>query len=154
MRREAQDEFRGAAQARAWADRRLRCGPRPRRGLSMGPGSINGLRRAGAHHWHSEDTQSWAHWQYSAGPRLELGTISRTMALATAVSNGQNPLVMSNTGAAKQLRGPKHENWPVWRYALGGGENRCLAPVATHHALARVNGAIDGPYFPPARHPN
>jgi hypothetical protein len=31
-------------------------------------------------------------------------------ALPTALSNGQNLLGMSNTGAMKQLRGPKHEN--------------------------------------------
>jgi hypothetical protein len=69
---------------------------------------------------------------------------------------------MSNTGAMKQLRGPKHENWPVcdpraaprlsclgpaWgiyidKYGLGSGDNG-------HLALARANGAIDGPYCSP-----
>jgi hypothetical protein len=48
----------------------------------------------------------------------------------------------------KQLRGPKHENWPVCdpraalpgEYGLKSGEN---------WHLARVNGAIDGPYCSP-----
>jgi hypothetical protein len=31
----------------------------------------------------------------------------------TALSNAWSPLGMSNTYAMKQLRGPKHENWPV-----------------------------------------
>jgi hypothetical protein len=52
---------------------------------------------------------------------------------------------MSNTNAMKQLRGPKHENWPVCdprapappgEYGLKSGENG---------HLARANGAIDGP---------
>jgi hypothetical protein len=46
----------------------------------------------------------------------------------------------------KQLRGPKHENWPVCdpraalpaEYGLERGENG---------HLARANGAIDGPYI-------
>jgi hypothetical protein len=50
----------------------------------------------------------------------------------------------------KQLRGPKHENWPVCdpraapagEYGLKSGENG-------HLALARPNGAIDGPYCSP-----
>jgi hypothetical protein len=49
----------------------------------------------------------------------------------------------------KQLRGPKHENWPVCdpraaphgEYGLKSGENG---------HLARANGAIDGPYCSPA----
>jgi hypothetical protein len=48
----------------------------------------------------------------------------------------------------KQLRGPKHENWPVCdpraappgEYGLKSGENG---------HLARANGAIDGPYCSP-----
>ena len=48
----------------------------------------------------------------------------------------------------KQLRGPKHENWPVCdpraappeEYGLKSGENG---------NLARANGAIDGPYCSP-----
>jgi hypothetical protein len=55
---------------------------------------------------------------------------------------------MSNTNAMKQLRGPKHENWPVCdpraappgEYGLKSGENG---------HLARANGAIDGPYYSP-----
>jgi hypothetical protein len=55
---------------------------------------------------------------------------------------------MSNTNAMKQLRGPKHENWPVCdpraappgEYGLKSGEN---------WHLARANGAIDGPYCSP-----
>ena len=55
---------------------------------------------------------------------------------------------MSNTNAMKQLRGPKHENWPVCdpraappgEYGLKCGENG---------HLARANGAIDGPYCSP-----
>jgi hypothetical protein len=31
----------------------------------------------------------------------------------TALFNGQTPFGMSNTNAMKQLRGPKHENWPA-----------------------------------------
>jgi hypothetical protein len=50
----------------------------------------------------------------------------------------------------KQLRGTKHENWPVCdpraapprEYGLRSGENG-------HLALARANGAIDGPYCSP-----
>jgi hypothetical protein len=53
---------------------------------------------------------------------------------------------MSNTNAMRQLRGSKHENWPVCdpraappgEYGLKSGENG--------HLLARANGAIDGPY--------
>jgi hypothetical protein len=70
------------------------------------------------------------------------------LALPTALFNGQNPLGMSNAGAMKQLRGPKHENWPVCDpraappgdYGLKSGENG---------RLARANGAIDGPYCSP-----
>jgi hypothetical protein len=48
----------------------------------------------------------------------------------------------------KQLRGPKHENWPVCdpraappgEYGLKSGENG---------HLARAKGAIDGPYCSP-----
>ena len=48
----------------------------------------------------------------------------------------------------KQLRGPKHENWPACdpcaappeEYGLKSGENG---------NLARANGAIDGPYCSP-----
>jgi hypothetical protein len=77
-----------------------------------------------------------------------IGTISRKMVLLAALSNGQNPLGMSNTGAMKQLRGPKHENWPVCdpravppgEYGLKSGENG---------HLARPNGAVDGPYCSP-----
>jgi hypothetical protein len=57
---------------------------------------------------------------------------------------------MSITNAMKQLRGPKHENWPVCvcdpraappgEYGLESGENG---------HLARANGAVDGPYCPP-----
>jgi hypothetical protein len=55
---------------------------------------------------------------------------------------------MSNTNAMKQLRGPKHENWPACdpratppeEYGLKSGENG---------HLARANGAIDGPYCSP-----
>ena len=55
---------------------------------------------------------------------------------------------MSNTNAMKQLRGPKHENWPVCdpraappgEYGLKSGENG---------HLTRANGAIDGPYCSP-----
>jgi hypothetical protein len=50
----------------------------------------------------------------------------------------------------RQLRGPKHENWPVCDlraappggYGLKSGENG---------HLARANGAIDGPYCSPTR---
>jgi hypothetical protein len=42
-----------------------------------------------------------------------LCAISCIEALPTALSNGQTPLGMSNANAMKQLRGPKHENWPV-----------------------------------------
>jgi hypothetical protein len=77
-----------------------------------------------------------------------IGTISRKMVLLAALSNGQNPLGMSNTGAMKQLRGPKHENWPgcdpravpPGEYGLKSGENG---------HLARPNGAVDGPYCSP-----
>jgi hypothetical protein len=33
--------------------------------------------------------------------------------LPAVLFNGQTPLGMSNTNAMKQLRGPKHEIWPV-----------------------------------------
>jgi hypothetical protein len=60
-----------------------------------------------------------------------------------------HPLGMSNADAVKQLRGPKHENWPVCdpraappgEYGLKSGENG---------HLARANGAIGGPYCSPA----
>jgi hypothetical protein len=65
-----------------------------------------------------------------------------------ALFNGQTPLGMPNTGAMKQLRGQKHENWPACdpraappgEYGLRSGENG---------HLARANGAIDGPYCSP-----
>jgi hypothetical protein len=76
-------------------------------------------------------------------------SVSRIKALPTALSNGQNALGMSNTNAVKQLRGPKHGNWPV----LGP----CAAPTGEYGLktgenghLARANGAIDGPYCSPA----
>jgi hypothetical protein len=62
---------------------------------------------------------------------------------------GQRPktarCVQYELNAAKQLRGPKHKNWPVCDpraappggYGLKSGENG---------HLARANGAIDGPY--------
>jgi hypothetical protein len=67
-----------------------------------------------------------------------------------ALFSGQTPLGMSDTNAMKQLRGPKHENWPVCdphaappgEYGLKSGENG-------NPALARANGAIDGPYCSP-----
>jgi hypothetical protein len=49
----------------------------------------------------------------SAKRQAQVGTISRIQALSTALFNGQTPLGMSNTDAMKQLRGPKHENWPA-----------------------------------------
>jgi hypothetical protein len=42
-----------------------------------------------------------------------VGTVSRIWALPTALFIGQTPLGMSDTNAMKQLRGLKHENWPV-----------------------------------------
>jgi hypothetical protein len=77
-----------------------------------------------------------------------LGTALRILALATALSNGQNPLGVSNANAMKQLRGPKHENWPVYDpraappggYGHNSGEDR---------HLTRANGAIDGAYCSP-----
>jgi hypothetical protein len=44
---------------------------------------------------------------------------------------GQTPLGMSDTDAMKQLRGPKHENWPVCdpRHALPRLENMALKVV-------------------------
>jgi hypothetical protein len=76
---------------------------------------------------------------------LLLGTVLRIQALPTALFNGQNPLGVSNTNVMKQLRGLKHENWPVCdpraappgKYGLKSGENG---------HLARANGAIDGTY--------
>jgi hypothetical protein len=88
----------------------------------------------------------------SRAPRQQqsakVGTVSRIQALSTALYNGQNPLGTSNTNAMKQLRGPKHENWPVCdpratppeEYGLKSGENGYLA---------RANGAIDGPHCSP-----
>jgi hypothetical protein len=40
---------------------------------------------------------------------------SRIYALPTALFNGQTPLDVPNTGAMKQLRGPKHGNWELAR---------------------------------------
>jgi hypothetical protein len=51
---------------------------------------------------------------------------------------------MSNTNAMKQLRGPKHENWPVCDpRAAPPGE--CGLKSGENGHLARANGAIDGP---------
>jgi hypothetical protein len=53
---------------------------------------------------------------------------------------------MSNTNAMKQLRGPKHENWPVCDpRAAPPGE--CGLKSGENGHLARANGAIDGPYI-------
>jgi hypothetical protein len=55
---------------------------------------------------------------------------------------------MSNTGAMKQLRGPKHENWPVCDpRAAPPGEHGLKSGENGH--LARANGAIDGPCCSP-----
>ena len=48
----------------------------------------------------------------------------------------------------KQLRGPKHENWPVCDpHAAPRGEHGLKSGENGH--LARANGAIDGPYCSP-----
>ena len=48
----------------------------------------------------------------------------------------------------KQLRGPKHENWPVCDpRAAPPGE--CGLKSGENGHLARANGAIDGPYCSP-----
>jgi hypothetical protein len=63
-------------------------------------------------------------------------------------SNVWSPLGMSNTNAMKQLRGPKHENWPVCDpRAAPPGE--CGLKSGENGHLARANGAIDGPYCSP-----
>jgi hypothetical protein len=55
---------------------------------------------------------------------------------------------MSNTNAMKQLRGPKHDNWPVCDpRAAPPGEHGLKSGENGH--LARANGAIDGPYCSP-----
>jgi hypothetical protein len=55
---------------------------------------------------------------------------------------------MSNANAMKQLRGPKHENWPVCDpRAAPPGE--CGLKSGENGHLARANGAIDGPYCSP-----
>jgi hypothetical protein len=55
---------------------------------------------------------------------------------------------MSNTNAMKQLRGPKHENWPVCDPRAAPPEEYGLKSGENGH-LARANGAIDGPYCSP-----
>jgi hypothetical protein len=55
---------------------------------------------------------------------------------------------MSNANGIKQLRGPKHENWPVCDpHAAPPGEYGLKCGENGH--LARANGAIDGPYCSP-----
>jgi hypothetical protein len=49
----------------------------------------------------------------------------------------------------KQLRGPKHENWPACDPRAAPPEEYGLKSGENGH-LARVNGAIDGPYRSPA----
>jgi hypothetical protein len=57
---------------------------------------------------------------------------------------------MSNTDAMKQLRGPKHENWPVCDpHAAPPGEYDLSLKCGENGHLARANGAIDGPYCSP-----
>ena len=58
------------------------------------------------------------------------------------------PLGMSNTDAMKQLRGPKHENWPACDPRAAPPEEYGLKSGENGH-LARANGAIDGPYCSP-----
>jgi hypothetical protein len=55
---------------------------------------------------------------------------------------------MSNTGAMKQLRGPKHENWPACDPRAAPPEEYGLKSCENGH-LARANGAIGGPYCSP-----
>jgi hypothetical protein len=48
----------------------------------------------------------------------------------------------------KQLRGPKHENWPACDPRAAPPEEYGLKSGENGH-LARANGAIDGPYCSP-----
>ena len=80
--------------------------------------------------------------------RPKVGILSCIQALPTALSNVWSPLGMSNTNAMKQLRGPKHENWPVCDPRAAPPEEYGLKSGENGH-LARANGAIDGPYCSP-----
>jgi hypothetical protein len=55
----------------------------------------------------------------------------------------------ANTNAMKQLRGPKHENWPVCDPRAAAPAGYGLKSGKNGH-LARPNGAVDGPYCSPA----
>jgi hypothetical protein len=46
------------------------------------------------------------------------------------------------------VRGPKHENWPVWGPRAAPPAEHGLKSGENGH-LARANGAVDGPYCSP-----
>jgi hypothetical protein len=76
--------------------------------------------------------------------------IYRPSQLGPALFNGHCPLGMSNANAnaMKQLRGPKHEIWPVWGPRAAPPGEYGLTSGGNGH-LARPNGAVDGPYCSP-----
>jgi hypothetical protein len=94
-------------------------------------------------------------WRSACRKLAKSGTASRiSQALPTALSNGQNPLGMSNTDAMKQLRGPKHENWPVCdpraappgEHGLQSGKNghceRSMAHIAHQPGPVCLEGGV------------